>query len=227
MAYHRKRAQHLCFFLINPEVATWSRVVFTDTNAASITNQLRGEGLAGLDNIKFDVMRSIPRPGDREGWLRPVQAEVLVPDSIPLAYVSEIVFVSNASMNYGQYLCKSLVHPPFSVKAQMFTDSPRAPQTAINFAYVKELLLAGPKAGLNMVYLEKNKYSMTVDDYVKVIADVNALSGTKGIFSLYSISSREENAIGVREFPRQDGHRHTCNIPLNKLLLIIRVTAER
>src|SRR5258708_6649881 len=102
----------------------WLGVVFTDSNAAGTSDQLRGEGLAGLNNIKFDVIRSIPRPWDREGWLRPVQAEVLVPGSIPFAYVSEIVFISDASMNYGQHLCRSFSHPKFSVKAQIFTDSP-------------------------------------------------------------------------------------------------------
>src|SRR5579859_7931658 len=30
MVYHRKREQHLCFFVIRPEIATWSGVIFTD-----------------------------------------------------------------------------------------------------------------------------------------------------------------------------------------------------
>ena len=70
-----------------------------------------------------------------------------------------------------------------------------------------------------MVYLEENKDPITVDNYVKVIADVNALAGTKGRLSLHDISSGGENVVGMREFPRQDEHRHTCNIPLNKLLV--------
>jgi hypothetical protein len=216
MAYWRKREQHLCFILVNPKVATWSGVVFTNSNAAGTTNQLRSEGLAGLNNIKFDVVRSIPRPGDREGWLRPVQAEVLVPDSIPFAYVSEVAFVSNASMNYAQDLCKSFAHPTFSVKAQMFTDSPRALQTAINFAYVKEFVLTDPKNVSHMVYLKKNKYSKAADDHVKVVAKVSALSGAEGRVLLCSNSSKVE-VVAEREFPRQSEYPHMCDISLNRL----------
>lgn len=112
MVYHRKREQHLCFFVIRPEVATWSGVAFTDTNAASNAYQ-RGEGLAGLNNIKFASIRSIPRPGDRDGWVQPVQAEVLVRDRIPLEYISHIAFVSKASMSYGEKLCGLHSHPPY------------------------------------------------------------------------------------------------------------------
>src|SRR5260370_14339668 len=95
MAYRRKGKVHFCFFIVHPEVATWLGVVFTDSNAAGTTNQLRGKGLTGLNNIKFDFIRSTSRPGDREGWKRHVQAEVLVPDRIPFTYVSEVAFVSN------------------------------------------------------------------------------------------------------------------------------------
>ena len=139
MAYHRKRAQHLCFLLVNPEVATWSEVLFTDSNAAR-NDHRRGEGLIGLGNVQFNAIHAIPFSVN--DWHRFIQAEVLIPASIPLAHVGEIGFVSNASMSYAQYLCKSFAHPPFSVKAQMFTDSPRAPQKAINFAYVKEFCIS-------------------------------------------------------------------------------------
>lgn len=66
MIYHRKREQHLCFFVIYPKVAALSGVVFTDTNATR-NDHLRGEGLVGLNNINFEAIHSTPRPGDREG----------------------------------------------------------------------------------------------------------------------------------------------------------------
>ncbi len=217
MAYRRKGKLHFCFFVIRIEAAIWSGVVFTDSNAAGTTDQLRDEGLSGLNNIKFDVIRSIPRPWDREGWVRPVQAEVLVPDSILFAHVSEVVFVSNASMKYGQHLCKSYSHPRFSVKAQVFTDSPRALSTAINFAYVKSFLLTDSKVEQNMVYLEKNKYSKTLDNHVLVVAEVHALPGLQGKVLLRNIFSGVENIVESTEFPRQDEYRHMCSIPLNSL----------
>src|SRR5579884_212127 len=75
MIFHRKKEQHLCFLLVSLEVATWLGVEFTDTNAARTTNYHRGQGLSGLNYIKFDVIRATPRPWDREGWVYPVQAE--------------------------------------------------------------------------------------------------------------------------------------------------------
>ncbi len=218
MAYRRKGKIHFCFFIIRPEVATWSEVVFTDSNAAGTTNQLRGHGVVGLNNIKFDAMRSDPRPWDDEGWKRPVQAEVLVPNSIPFASVSEVVFISSASMNYSQNLCETFSHPKFSVKAQIFTDSPHAPETAINFSYVKEFLLIDPKFKPDMVYLEKgNKYSKSANNSVKVMARVSALPGIQGKVLLCNMSSSAEHVLELAEFPGKGPYRHVCDIPLNGL----------
>ncbi len=75
MAYNRKRAQHLCFFLIKPEVGTWLDVVFTDSNAAR-NDHKRGLGLIGLNNIQFNIIRAIPFSVNE--WHRFVQAEVLI-----------------------------------------------------------------------------------------------------------------------------------------------------
>src|SRR6266567_3630527 len=55
MAYNSKREQHLCYFVITPDVATLSGIIFTDSNAASTAHK-RGEGLEGLDNINFEVI---------------------------------------------------------------------------------------------------------------------------------------------------------------------------
>ncbi len=218
MAYKKKGKIHFCFFIVRPEVATWLGVVFTDTNAAGTTNQLRDEGLAGLNNIQFDLIRSKTRPWDQR-WKQYVQAEVLMPGSIPFTYVSEVAFVSNASKNYGQYLCESFSHPKFVVNAQIFTDSPDAQPTAITFAYVREFLLTGPGLQQNMVYLEKNKYSKVDDEYVTVVALVNVLTGIQGKIILCDMSSGLEDVIVIREFPRRNKGKHTSRIPLKDIPL--------
>ena len=96
MAYNTKRSQHLCFFQINPEVAGWLNVVFTDSNATK-NGHIRGLGLRGLNNVQFNVMHV--NPFSVNDWFRFVQAEVLIPNSLPLTFVTEIGFVSSASMN--------------------------------------------------------------------------------------------------------------------------------
>ena len=35
MIYGKKRSAHLCFFVVDPRVATYDGVIFTDTNAAA------------------------------------------------------------------------------------------------------------------------------------------------------------------------------------------------
>jgi len=83
MAYRRKPNSHLCFFVVQIEVATFSGVFFTDINGTANDHQ-RAEGIPGVNLIHFDVIQSFPRPWEREGWFRYVQAETLVPNCIPL-----------------------------------------------------------------------------------------------------------------------------------------------
>ncbi len=126
MAYRKKRKDHLCYLIARLEVASWTGIIFTDSNAASTTIQRRDTGLVGLNYIKFDAIRSIPRPWDRNGWVQPVQAEVLVPDRVPLGYISKVAFVSKASLMHAERLCGSIPHPHFSVDDHLFSDSPKA-----------------------------------------------------------------------------------------------------
>jgi hypothetical protein len=221
MAYHRKRAQHLCFFLIKPEVATWSGVLFTDSNAAGTTNQLRGEGLAGLNNIKFDVIRAIPRPWDRGGWIRPVQAEALVPDSIPFTYVSEIGFVSRASLDYTELLCDGLSHPTFSVIPQLFTDSWRASSRTIGYSYVHDLKVINTKNDESMVYLpyeKKNKLSKAICNHVMIVASTRVIGGIEARISLLDTVSSKERTVQVKQLLRSDdGKQDECSISLKDM----------
>src|SRR5712691_10877424 len=138
MVYHKKKEQHLCFIVISLEVAAWTGVVFTDTNATS-NDHLRDEGSTGLDLIKFEIIRSTAHP-DKQAWKRHVQAELLVPDRIPLDYMSRVYFVSNASKKYAEQICGELPHPKFEVNERFFSDSPRSPYGTTSFPYVLELI---------------------------------------------------------------------------------------
>lgn len=191
MAYHKKREDHLCFFTVKPEVATWLNVLFTDSNAAGTTMQRRGGGLEGMDLIKFEAIRARPRPWDREGWVRPVQAEVLVPDSIPFSHITQIGFVSRASLLHAERLCISLQHPPFIIEEQLFTDSPQSPAGTIGFSFVDRLALSDTKIDRNMLYLnhsQKNIYSKKLLRSVYVPMAVRAVVGTHASIYLHPIN---------------------------------------
>lgn len=158
MAYHKKKEQHLCYFLISPEVATWQHTLFTDTNAASNGHQQKG-GIAGLNLVQFATIKSIPF--GVPGWHRGVQAEILVLDRIPFIDIAHIAFVSQASLDYAKQLCSTLVHPPFLLKPQIFTDAPKASPKAIQFPYIEDLFLIDPKYDeeklQDMIYLSQIK----------------------------------------------------------------------
>ncbi|GHO72604.1 hypothetical protein KSD_03750 [Ktedonobacter sp. SOSP1-85] len=180
MAYWKKKEQHLCFFVIRPEVATLLGVEFTHTNAANTTNYHRGEGLQGLDCIDFDAIRSIPRPWDKEGWVYPVQAEILVPRKIPFEYIKNIVFVSKASLLCAEYLCGSLSHPLFVKDRSLFLEKPEPENAEMEFSYVDKLLLTDEeiddiKPGASFKYKKKNFRSsssrVTILTLLNLVAD--------------------------------------------------------
>lgn len=215
MVFYRKREQHLCFFMIRPEVATWSGVVFTDSNAARTTNQVREAGLSGLNNIKFEAIRAQPRPWDRDGWVRPVQAEVLVPDQIPFDFVSKVVFVSKASLTYAERLCNQLPHPPFTVDKQLFADFSISSKWTVDFPHVIELILTDGKIDESVVHLthnHKNKYSRKNSSSVTAVTLVQAAAGTKAEVRWLPI-----NMSATTEFATSDQYHHWPHISLDRL----------
>ncbi len=217
MAYNTKRSQHLCFFQINPEVAGWLNVVFTDSNATK-NGHIRGLGLRGLNNVQFNVMHV--NPFSVNDWFRFVQAEVLIPNSLPLTFVTEIGFVSSASMNYAKHLCDSLQCPPFTVIPQIFTDSPKAPSRAIDFSYVHELILGDTKESQNMVYssyTKENKFSKRISDKITIMATVKVITGMRAKLSLFDTVNNIERVVMDEEIPRSNEYKHECLISLNGL----------
>lgn len=220
MAYYRKRERHLCYFLIRPEVAAWSGVVFTDTNATS-NDHKRGEGLEGLNLINFGIIFSIAR-GDKEVWKRYVQAEVLVPEDVPFDYIPKIVFVSQASMMYAEKLCSSLSHPQFSIAKRLFTDSRQAPEGAVNFSHVVEFVLTDVQVDKNMVsfsHPHKNKYSKQEHKRITLVARVNALPGTQAKIFLHPTNVRRtvEHLVKTIEFETPEEHSRRYVLSLDAL----------
>src|SRR5712691_9430438 len=64
------------------------------------------------DKVSLNLTPSTAHP-DKQAWKRHVQAELLVPDRIPLDYMSRVYFVSNASKKYAEQICGELPHPKF------------------------------------------------------------------------------------------------------------------
>ncbi len=221
MAYYAKRQQHLCYLCIKPEVATFSGVFFTDTNANK-SDHRRAEASEGLDLVHFDVIHSIIRY-DWNIWKRYVQAEILVPDRIALEYVEKIAFVSQASLEHAARLCDSLDHPRFVVDPGLFTDSSGASSQSIGFPYVESLSLSG--AGISqehMVYLDRNIYSNRDDTPLTVDIIVRALAGTR--LSLLLRSQTHSSpvptptcAMEEPPFLRKDRYALQKKLPLNEL----------
>jgi hypothetical protein len=110
------RCAHICYLVIDRDVALWDGVVFTYTNATNFELGFlvgfRDYGLKGLKLIDFEAIRKYRNGEGVEPWQwMAVQAECLVPDEIPLSYIKSIVFISEASKKYGEYLWKKSGNP--------------------------------------------------------------------------------------------------------------------
>lgn len=124
MAYNTKKEKdpifgekELVFIEIDIIVATFDDVYFTDSNATS-NDHKRKKGIEGLRNVKFEYINMNPNPND-PNWKKYVQAEVLVPNHIPLDYFKRIHFKNEASLRLGESLWEGY-HPPFVVNSKIF-----------------------------------------------------------------------------------------------------------
>lgn len=131
MAYRRKPEKHLCYLVLKPEVLCFDGVLFTNMNATA-NGHIRAEGLAGLQQVYFDEVTCPPRGWDRE-WLAKAQAEILVPDFIPLNFVEHIGFVSKASLDYGRHLWHLDGCPECLIEPRYFAHDPRYSVPAIPY----------------------------------------------------------------------------------------------
>ena len=221
MAYRKKREEHLCYLLISNEVAAWKDVVFTDSNAAGTNNQLRGEGLEGLNNVKFEFVRSV-QPWSQD-WKRYVQAEILVPESIALQFISKIAFVGEASMQHATRICETDSNTLFSVEETLFTDAPKALKEAIGFSYVIKCVLTDTNIDKNVLYLphiqNKNIFSKSRDRFVVLTTLVKVIAGAKARIFLSTLSGGKntKQLVDTAEFETSNQYRHQHQISLSDL----------
>lgn len=213
MVYNKKPSSHLCFLEIDPVVATWDGVLFTNTNAASTGNQQRAPGLAGLDLVDFNAVRSRPRPWDREGWVRPVQAEVLVPKCIPLNYVTRIRFVSDASRDEAERLWGPSSHPQFEAYPLSFSDNPSA--VSLTFPFLKTILLTDQHvnaSSLGRARTPNYRLRRSTCDRATLIAEVHAVAGLKA-----QITWKPIGATQTEEFEKTEDYWHWPSLSLSRL----------
>ena len=69
MAYGKQGEKHIVYILINPEVATWENVLFTDTNATRKQDgHHREQGMEGVNLVDFKTIKETlddgPKPWD-------------------------------------------------------------------------------------------------------------------------------------------------------------------
>jgi len=210
MAYNKKREGHLCFFLIQPCVAGFDGVVFTDTNATRTSDQHRAEGLEGLALVDFKAVRSSPRPWDKEGWFRPVQAEVLVPNRIDLRWVAKIVFVSNASLQEAERLWGNNPHPPFEVERQCFCDTPSS--KIPSFSFLSKIILTDDhvdESNINQSRPHKVRFCRRLSKRITLVASVYATTGTLAEILWQPVQRSQQD-----EFETTSNYWHWPSIPI-------------
>jgi hypothetical protein len=125
MAYWREQQQHLCYVVVNHNIALRRGVVFTDKNAASPYTR-RYEGLAGLQLVDFDCVRdpyayTVTERKERK------QAEILVPDQVLLEDILSIGFRSESSLSEARRICREYrnITNLFRVDASLYNVTSR------------------------------------------------------------------------------------------------------
>jgi len=181
MAYNLKPESHLCFFCVSPSIASWQGIQFTDCNATD-SDHTKGEGMVGLELVDFEEVRAVIRPWDR-AWITGVQAEVLVPQTVPLSEIDHVSFVSPASLAYGERLWGHASHPPFAVDQSCFDNSPGHETPLVSFPFVDRVVLT-PDVVTKETYTSKRKHQTVferdVHEWVTAIATGPSAAGLAG-----------------------------------------------
>jgi hypothetical protein len=215
MAYGKQGEKHIVYILINPEVATWENVLFTDTNATRKQDgHHREQGTEGVNLVDFKTIKETlddgPKPWDRT-WHRNVQAEVLVPDEIPLDYIEGITFISRASLGEGERLWGNGRHPPFKVARDLFHEG---------FPYVEDALLTSQEVNKDNVGVTKfiNKYEFILEQDSKATLLVN-LKTVPGLQAriLWTTSEGKTISEDNTEFEKRGGYWHWPSVEVEKL----------
>lgn len=215
MAYRKQEEKQVAYILINPEVATWEDVLFTDTNATRKQDGHRREqGVAGINLVDFKTIRetldSGPRPWDRT-WHRNVQAEVLVPDEIPLDYIESIAFISKASLEEGERLWGNKRHHPFEVDKDLFHQG---------FPYVADALLTSQEVSKDNVgkteFINGREFIVERDSKVTLLVNLKAVPGLQAKI-LWTTSDGKMILEDNTEFEKGSSYWHWSDIEIREL----------
>ena len=179
MAYRKQQKSHICYFKIDIKVALIKGVVFTDTNATRIREpkHQRGEGVDGINLIDFNIIKRTlhngPQPTNPQ-WHRKVQAEILVPDKVPLKFFKEVIFISEASQREGERLWGHSEHPPFQVNKDIFTHG---------IPYLESAILTKEKIDKNVVeyknYFDQNTFKKEPNLKISLLLSLYSTAGLK------------------------------------------------
>jgi len=115
--------------------------------------------------------------------VRPVQAEVLVPDQLSLEYVENVFFVSEESRAEGERLWGNRDHPPFVVDPSIFADFSVYQAATYNFPFLVSVILTDEHVERGNVQTprhHKSQFRRINTRMIHVLAQVHALTGTKG-----------------------------------------------
>lgn len=204
------QSSHLCYLVIDPEVALWNGVFFTDTNATANEHQ-RKQALEGLNLVDFSVIKSTllsgPKPWDRV-WHRKVQAECLVPDEIPLKYIKAISFISEASLREGERIWGNAKHPSFNVNEELFYTG---------FPFVYNFFLTSSevtKHNVNSIQFEdEREFSQKRDSSVTLLVTLYATAGIQARV-LWLDNYGIPLSTDVVEFERESRYKHWTGLEI-------------
>ncbi len=195
MAYRKKKVKHLIFIEINPEIAAYEGVYFTDCNATRVRDsQIREEGLTGLGQVNFGMINCLPEPWNPM-WRKYVQAEILVPHHIPICMFKAVHFISEASRKYGESLWKVRCDL-FHVNPVIFSDIDKYRKWTIQFSYIKEVLICSRDIPREKMYaIRSNDPHVVQGKLFWIIVHFYAVAGTRISISIDTIRKRKEREI--------------------------------
>ncbi len=216
MAYYKQQeGEHLCYILIDPVVALWDSVFFTDTNAARKQDgHKQKQGFEGIKLVDFETIRNILNGiwnSDKLKWKLNVQAEVLVPNEIPLNYIKSIVFISEASKKEGEQLWGGNPHLTFEVDENLFHRG---------FPYVKDAILTSKEVNKDNVNSESfedmREFILGKDSKITMLVDLKAVPGLQ-TETIWKNGDNKEIYKNKTEFDKESDYWHWQNIGIERL----------
>lgn len=207
MSFYKKLEKHLVFIEISSEVATFDGVYFTDRNATRTRDgQMRDQGVKGLKNVRFEYINCLPRYDDKD-WKKYVQAEVLVPNYIPIKYFKKIHFVSKASLELGKYYWGE-DSKLFNIDPNIFSDYDNFSKGwTIKFPYLEDVIFTHQMINNeNIQNVSRNCYNVEKIEKGRtfyIITYIFAKNGTKGKILLKKTEEytfKEETTVFNEEF---------------------------